>query len=151
MAGWFVFVRRFEVFLLVFSSSLVNFDCTPSCRLSILRAKKKFSRFFVFWLFPKLFVVVTTLCLAHYSPTLSPAEYFTNPQTYKYLLNGALIMVHQFARVFTNNPSGDMVNAALWTLRLSLFATFNVLSAINSPSLIRRNFCCSRYLFLRWR
>ena len=64
-----------------------------------------------------LFVVIlTAFVLGPMLSTLSPAEYFTNPQTYKYLLNGALIMVHQLPGVFTNNPSGDVVNAALWTL-----------------------------------
>ena len=44
-------------------------------------------------------------------------EYFTNPQTYMYLLNGVLILVHELPGVFTHNPMGDsVVNAALWTL-----------------------------------
>ena len=61
-------------------------------------------------------MILTAFMLGPLFSTLSPAEYFTNPQTYKYLLNGALIMVHQLPGVFTNNPSGDVVNAALWTL-----------------------------------
>ena len=61
-------------------------------------------------------MILTAFVLGPMLSTLSPAEYFTNPQTYKYLLNGALIMVHQLPGVFTNNPSGDVVNAALWTL-----------------------------------
>ena len=69
-------------------------------------------------LFPELLfvMILTAFVLGPMLSTLSPAEYFTNPQTYKYLLNGALIMVHQLPGVFTNNPSGDVVNAALWTL-----------------------------------
>ena len=40
-----------------------------------------------------------------------------NPQTYMYLLNGVLILVHELLGVFTHNPMGDaVVNAALWTL-----------------------------------
>lgn len=79
---------------------------------------KKFFSARILRLFPELLfvVILTTFVLGPILSTLSPAEYFTNPQTYKYLLNGALIMVHQLPGVFTNNPSGDVVNAALWTL-----------------------------------
>lgn len=79
---------------------------------------KKFFSARVLRLFPELLfvVILTTFVLGPILSTLSPAEYFTNPQTYKYLLNGVLIMVHQLPGVFTSNPSGDVVNAALWTL-----------------------------------
>ena len=79
---------------------------------------KKFFSVRVLRLFPELLfvVILTAFVLGPILSALSPAEYFTNPQTYKYLLNGALIMVHQLPGVFTNNPSGDVVNAALWTL-----------------------------------
>lgn len=79
---------------------------------------KKFFSARVLRLFPELLfvVILTAFVLGPMLSTLSPAEYFTNPQTYKYLLNGVLIMVHQLPGVFTNNPSGDVVNAALWTL-----------------------------------
>ena len=63
-------------------------------------------------LFPELIFVLGP-CLS----SLSPVEYFTNPQTYMYLLNGVLILVHELPGVFTHNPMGDaVVNAALWTL-----------------------------------
>ena len=79
---------------------------------------RKFFSARILRLFPELLfvVILTAFVLGPMLSTLSPAEYFTNPQTYKYLLNGALIMVHQLPGVFTNNPSGDVVNAALWTL-----------------------------------
>ena len=79
---------------------------------------KKFFSARILRLFPELLfvVILTAFVLGPMLSTLSPAEYFTNIQTYKYLLNGALIMVHQLPGVFTNNPSGDVVNAALWTL-----------------------------------
>lgn len=79
---------------------------------------KKFFSARVLRLFPELLfvVILTAFVLGPILSTLSPVEYFTNPQTYKYLLNGALIMVHQLPGVFTNNPSGDVINAALWTL-----------------------------------
>lgn len=79
---------------------------------------KKFFSARILRLFPELLfvVILTAFVFGPLFSTLSPAEYFTNPQTYKYLLNGVLIMVHQLPGVFTNNPSGDVVNAALWTL-----------------------------------
>ena len=79
---------------------------------------KKFFSARILRLFPELLfvVILTAFVLGPMLSTLSPVEYFTNPQTYKYLLNGVLIMVHQLPGVFTNNPSGDVVNAALWTL-----------------------------------
>ena len=79
---------------------------------------KKFFSARILRLFPELLfvVILTAFVFGPMLSTLSPVEYFTNPQTYKYLLNGVLIMVHQLPGVFTNNPSGDVVNAALWTL-----------------------------------
>lgn len=79
---------------------------------------KKFFSARILRLFPELLfvVILTAFVFGPLFSTLSPAEYFTNTQTYKYLLNGALIMVHQLPGVFINNPSGDVVNAALWTL-----------------------------------
>ena len=86
--------------------------------MSTILRQESFSRHVFLRLFPELLfvVILTAFVLGPMLSTLSPAEYFTNPQTYKYLLNGALIMVHQLPGVFTNNPSGDVVNAALWTL-----------------------------------
>ena len=76
---------------------------------------KKFFSARILRLFPELLfvVIMTAFVFGPLFSTLSPAEYFTNPQTYKYLLNGALIMVHQLPGVFTNNPSGDVVNSVL--------------------------------------
>lgn len=70
-------------------------------------------------LFPELIfvVIMVAFVLGPCLSSLSPVEYFTNPQTYMYLLNGVLILVHELPGVFTHNPMGDaVVNAALWTL-----------------------------------
>ncbi len=56
-------------------------------------------------------MILTAFVFGPLFSTLSPVDVF-NPQTYKYLLNGVLIMVHQLPGVFTNDPSGDVVNAA---------------------------------------
>lgn len=113
---------------------------------------KKFFSARVLRLFPELLfvVILTAFVLGPILSTLSPAEYFTNPQTYKYLLNGVLIMVHQLPGVFTNTLRATWLMLRCGRFLLSLSATFYVLSATNSPSLIKRSFCCSRCLFLYW-
>lgn len=59
-------------------------------------------------LFPELIfvVVMVAFVLGPCLSSLSPVEYFTNPQTYMYLLNGVLILVHELPGVFTHNPHG---------------------------------------------
>ena len=97
---------------------------------------KKFFSARILRLFPELLfvVILTAFMLGPLFSTLSPAEYFTNPQTYKYLLNGALIMVHQLPGVFTNNPSGDVVNAALWTLPVEFICYILCFISLNCQS-----------------
>ena len=104
------------MFLLAFFFLFGGFLIARSCEHHP-EAKKFFSAR-ILRLFPELLfvVILTAFVFGPLFSTLSPVEYFTNPQTYKYLLNGVLIMVHQLPGVFTNNPSGDVVNAALWTL-----------------------------------
>ncbi len=69
--------------------------------------------------FELLFVVILTAFV--FGPLFQRfhlfAEYSINPQTYKYSSNGAFNYGSSVARVFTNNPSGDVVNAALDTSR----------------------------------
>ena len=69
-------------------------------------------------IFPCLFVVVT-LCALVLGPvitTLSVKEYYTNPETYKYLLNSVFVLVHDLPGVFTENVYNSTVNGPLWTL-----------------------------------
>ena len=111
---------------------------------------KKFFSARILRLFPELLfvVILTAFVFGPLFSTLSPVEYFTNPQTYKYLLNGVLIMVHHCRECLPT------ILRAMWSMLhygrflLSLSAISCVLSATNSPSLIKRNFCCYRYLFL---
>lgn len=69
-------------------------------------------------IFPALFVVVA-LCALVLGPivtTLSLKEYYTNPGTYKYLLNSVFLLVHDLPGVFTENIYNSTVNGPLWTL-----------------------------------
>lgn len=59
------------------------------------------------------------MCALVFGPiltNLSLKEYYTNPDTYKYLLNSVFILVHNLPGVFTENVYGTAVNGPLWTL-----------------------------------
>lgn len=47
---------------------------------------------------------------------LSLGAYFSNPGTYRYLLNSVFVLVHDLPGVFTKNAYGATVNGPLWTL-----------------------------------
>ena len=69
-------------------------------------------------IFPALIVVVFFCafilgsCISYYSP----AEYFSNSQTYEYLLNSVFILKHNLPGVFESNIYNATVNGSLWTL-----------------------------------
>lgn len=65
---------------------------------------------------PLWFVVVLSMVLGAVITTVSLTDYFTNINTYKYLLNGLLLPVHNLPGVFAANKYGTTVNGALWTL-----------------------------------
>lgn len=82
---------------------------------------KKFAtaRFSRIW--PSLFVIVT-LCvlIGVIFSTLSPKEYFSTIDTYKYFLNAIFVLHHNLPGVFENNPYASTVNGALWTLPVEI-------------------------------
>ena len=47
---------------------------------------------------------------------LSPGDYFTNPGTFRYLLNSVMVLVHNLPGVFQENIYNPTVNGPLWTL-----------------------------------
>lgn len=51
---------------------------------------------------------------------LSLGDYFGQTGTYKYLLNGILVLQHNLPGVFLNNIYGPVVNGALWTLPIEV-------------------------------
>ncbi|MCR5214570.1 MAG: acyltransferase [Eubacterium sp.] len=69
-------------------------------------------------IFPQLWMVVLA-CVFVVGPiftSLSPGDYFSDFGTWKYLLNGVFVLVHELPGVFTNNIYGATVNGPLWTL-----------------------------------
>lgn len=69
-------------------------------------------------IFPPLLLIVfvTVFFVGPLFTDFSIFEYFLNPKTYTYLLNGILIPVHSLPGVFVENIYGSTVNGALWTL-----------------------------------
>lgn len=67
---------------------------------------------------PQLIFVVLALVfvVGPLLTTLPLGEYFTDGQTYRYLLNGVFVLQHDLPGVFESNPYGPVVNAPLWTL-----------------------------------
>lgn len=68
--------------------------------------------------FPSLIITVffCTFCLGSITTELSLQEYFTNTQTYEYLLNSIFILRHNLPGVFELNIYVSTVNGSLWTL-----------------------------------
>lgn len=76
-------------------------------------------------IFPQLWLTVG-ICTFVLGPVLTELDivsYVTNGQTYKYLLNGILIPIHNLPGVFTENVYGMAVNGPLWTMPVE-FATY---------------------------
>ncbi len=69
-------------------------------------------------IFPQLWMVVllSVFMVGPLFTTLSVGEYFSDIGTYKYLLNGVFVLVHDLPGVFTSNIYGATVNGPLWTL-----------------------------------
>lgn len=68
-------------------------------------------------IFPLLMIVVViTILLGVLLTELSPADYFMNVKTWRYLLNGVFILQHSLPGVFEHNIFGNTVNGSLWTL-----------------------------------
>lgn len=65
---------------------------------------------------PLWFVVVLSVVIGAFITSLSFAQYFGNINTYKYLLNGIMLPVHNLPGVFEINKYGATVNGSLWTL-----------------------------------
>lgn len=69
-------------------------------------------------LVPPLAIVTFFLALiaGPFLSSLEPAAYYASPQTYRYLLNSAFILVHELPGVFEHNIYNATVNGALWTM-----------------------------------
>ena len=66
---------------------------------------------------PLIFVAVcSAFLLGPFYTNLPLGEYFTSAGTYRYLLNGCMVLQHNLPGVFENNIYAGVVNGALWTL-----------------------------------
>lgn len=81
-------------------------------------------------IFPALWVViiVSAFIVGPIVSSLPLHKYFTNTQTYLYLLNGILLPVHELPGVFENSLNAT-VNGPLWTLPVE-FAAYIVLMLV---------------------
>lgn len=75
-------------------------------------------------IFPQLWVVVllSVFVLGPIFTTNTMLEYFTDKETYLYLLNGFLIPIHNLPGVFVNNVYDATINGSLWTLPVEFAA-----------------------------
>ncbi len=75
-------------------------------------------------IYPGLIIVValTALVMGPLMTNLSLADYFKNPDTYRYLINNIGFIRYQdtLPGVFTDNPVPNFVNGSLWTLKYEL-------------------------------
>lgn len=63
-------------------------------------------------------VLLCTFVLGPLTTSLSVSKYFANSVTWRYLLNGLLVLNHNLPGVFENNVYPGAVNGSLWTLPL---------------------------------
>lgn len=73
-------------------------------------------------IFPPLIVVtviIIVICGIFFTK-LSIIEYFTNIDTYKYLLNCIFISVEGLPQVFSDNIYGPSVNGPIWTIKVEM-------------------------------
>lgn len=69
-------------------------------------------------IFPQLIIVIilSVFVLGAIISDCSLVEYFSNLNTYKYLLNCVMIPIHSLPGVFLNSKYNSTVNGSLWTL-----------------------------------
>lgn len=81
-------------------------------------------------IFPALWIVIliSAFIVGPFVTSLTLREYFSNKQTYLYLLNGILLPVHELPGVFENSLNAT-VNGPLWTLPVE-FAAYIVLMLV---------------------
>ncbi len=73
-------------------------------------------------IFPPLVLVafISAFVLGPLTTSLQLKDYFSNSDTYLYLLNGIGVLRHDLPGVFINNVYNSTVNGALWTIPVEL-------------------------------
>ena len=74
-----------------------------------------------------LVVLVSTFVLGPLATVLSKAEYFSSPQTWRYLINMVLLPADGLPGVFSTVPYPNVVNGSVWTLRAEVICYVVVL------------------------
>jgi peptidoglycan/LPS O-acetylase OafA/YrhL len=95
-------------------------------------------------IFPALFVVisVTVFIVGPIVTSITLVDYFSNMQTYRYLMNFFFLGGGQLPGVFANNPFANSVNGSLWTLKYEFAMYFCVLvfGLVSKSNLLCFNF-----------
>lgn len=96
-------------------------------------------------LLPELWIVVfaSVFIIGPLITTLSLSKYFTNSQTYIYLLSALLIIQHKLPGVFINNSYNESVNGSLWVLPIEFICYIGVFLANKWGILKERRFMCT--------
>lgn len=83
-----------------------------------LQKGKAFFKARILRIFPPLIavVVVSVFILGPILTNVSLKEYFSDSNTYKYLLNAVLVLQHNLPGVFEHNVYEGVVNGPLWTM-----------------------------------
>lgn len=91
-------------------------------------------------IFPQLWIVVllSVFVMGPLITTVAKKDYFISVDTYKYLLNGILLPIHNLPGCFMNQPYAT-VNGSLWTMPVE-FAAYIVLAVVAwiSQRMLRR-------------
>lgn len=96
----------------VYSGILIAKSVTTHTQLSSFFKKR------VLRIFPELIVCVlgSIALVGACTTTLNAWSYFTNPATWRYMLNICMIPTHALPGTFEQNPYPSVVNASLWTI-----------------------------------
>lgn len=92
---------------------------------------------------PLIFVTALSALLGVFFSSYSPKEYFADGNTWKYLLNGILIRVHDLPGVFTDNVYEPSVNGSLWTLPVEFICYIACFILYKIGFMKKRRFCFS--------
>ena len=93
-------------------------------------------------IFPQLWIVIfiSVFIIGPIFTTFNLFNYFSNIDTYKYLLNCLLIPIHNLPGVFETNIYGQTVNGALWTLPVEFLCYMFLLAiSIIAKKIIKNN------------
>lgn len=103
----------------------------------------------IFRIFPSfLLVTAAIICISGiFFTSLSAKEYFTSPDTWKYLLNCIFITVHELPAVFEKNIYGAVVNGPIWTIKVEFLCYIGAYLLYAAKLLNKKAFQMVIYLY----